>query len=89
MSKRALVVDYGLGNIMSVTRALTVCGADVHLSSAASDIASAERVVIPGVGAFADGMQGLRENGLVEPLREYAKSGRPILGICLGMQLLL
>lgn len=89
MSRSVLVVDYGLGNIMSVTRALTICGADVHLSSSASDFIGAERVIIPGVGAFADGMEGLRRNGLLEPLRNYAESGRPILGICLGMQLLL
>lgn len=85
---QVVVVDYGLGNILSVTRALTVNGADVELSSDPQRISQSERIVIPGVGAFADGMKGLQERGLVEPLREYAKSGRPMLGICLGMQLL-
>lgn len=84
-----LVVDYGLGNLLSITRALRAVGAaDVAVSGEAASISSAEKVVLPGVGAFGDGMRGLRERGLVEPLREFAKSGRPLLGICLGLQLL-
>lgn len=82
------VVDYGIGNLFSVQRALEHCGASVRVSSDASAIETAERVVLPGVGAFADGMRGLRERGLVEPLRRLASAGRPLLGICLGMQML-
>lgn len=88
MSNRVTVVDYGIGNLFSVGRALEHCGAEIEFSSAPEAIAGAARLVLPGVGAFADGMQGLRDRGLVEPLRAYAASGRPLLGICLGMQML-
>lgn len=82
------VVDYGIGNLFSVQRAFERCGATVTLASDADAIGAAERLVLPGVGAFADGMRGLRERGLVDPLRRYAAGGRPLLGICLGMQML-
>lgn len=82
------IVDYGSGNLLSVTRALERVGATARLSHDAAEIEGAERLLLPGVGAFADGMQGLREQGLSEPLRRYAASGRPLLGICLGMQML-
>jgi glutamine amidotransferase len=82
------VIDYGIGNIFSVSRALEHCGAEVTVSSDPAAIARSPRLVLPGVGAFADGMQGLRERGLLEPIRKYASSGRPLLGICLGMQML-
>jgi imidazole glycerol-phosphate synthase subunit HisH len=83
------LIDYGIGNLFSVTRAFEVCGAEVQLADSASALKSAQRVVLPGVGAFSDGMRGLEERHLVGALREYASSGRPLLGICLGMQLLL
>jgi imidazole glycerol-phosphate synthase subunit HisH len=83
------VVDYGAGNLLSVQRALEKCGATVQFATSAADIASASRLVLPGVGAFADGMAGLRERGLVDELRKFGASGRPMLGICLGMQLLM
>lgn len=82
------VVDYGIGNLYSVQRALQTCGAEVVTTGDPERIARAERLVLPGVGAFADGMQGLRDRGLVAALRSYAASGRPLLGICLGMQML-
>ena len=82
------VVDYGMGNLMSVSRAFEAVGADVRVSGAPAEIEGAERLVLPGVGAFGDGMRGLMERGLVEPIKGYAASGRPLLGICLGMQLL-
>lgn len=82
------VVDYGVGNLYSVQRALESCGAQVELTADPARIAQAQRLVLPGVGAFADGMQGLRERGLVKTLRDFAASGRPLLGICLGMQML-
>ena len=83
-----LVVDYGIGNLYSVRRSLERCGVDVRLSSDPGDFEQASHVVLPGVGAFADGVQGLRQRGLVEPIMRYAASGRPFLGICLGMQML-
>lgn len=82
------LIDYGIGNIFSVSRALEHCGAQVTLSDDPDVIAASPRIVLPGVGAFFDGMSGLRERGLVEPIRQYALSGRPLLGICLGMQML-
>jgi glutamine amidotransferase len=86
---RVTVIDYGIGNLHSVVKALRHEGAEVTVSADRSDVAAAERLVLPGVGAFADGMKGLTERGLVEPIRAYAETGRPLLGICLGMQLLL
>jgi len=83
------VVDYGMGNLFSVSRAVERCGAEVVLTDTAAGIDDAKWLILPGVGAFADGMQGLRSLGLVEPLRRYAASQRPLLGICLGMQMML
>ncbi len=82
------VVDYGSGNLFSVRRALEKCGADVVFVHESAAIGAAERLILPGVGAFADGMAGLRARGLVGALQEFAASGRPMLGICLGMQML-
>lgn len=81
------VIDYGIGNLHSVVKALVREGGDVTVTSRADDVLRAERLVLPGVGAFADGMRGLEERALVEPLVEYARTGRPLVGICLGMQL--
>ncbi len=88
MKPQVIVVDYGVGNLLSVTRALEVRGADVTVTSDPRVVLRAERLVLPGVGAFADGMAGLEERGLVQPIREFAATGKPLLGICLGMQLL-
>ena len=87
--KKVTVIDYGLGNIYSVSRAIEHFGAEVELTDRGEVVLAAERVLLPGVGAFANGMEGLRERNLVAPLREFAASGRPFLGICLGMQMLL
>jgi imidazole glycerol-phosphate synthase subunit HisH len=83
-----VVVDYGMGNLFSVQRALETAGAQVTITSDASVIVDAAKVILPGVGAFGGGMAGLRERGLIEPLLQYARSGRPLMGICLGMQML-
>ena len=88
MSLSVTVIDYGSGNLLSVTRAFERCGATTIVTQDPAVIANAERLVLPGVGAFADGMQGLREHGLIDPILRYASSGRPLLGICLGMQML-
>jgi glutamine amidotransferase len=83
------IIDYGVGNLYSVKRALEVCGgSNICISSNPSDILDADRVILPGVGAFGDGMLGLKKHNLVEPILTYAALGRPLLGICLGMQLL-
>ena len=83
------VIDYGLGNLLSVQRGFEHCGAKVILTSIPEQIFSAKRVVLPGVGAFGNAMQALNDLGLVEVILELAHRNTPLLGICLGMQLLL
>ena len=89
MQPEATVVDYGMGNVGSVLRALAACGAAPVLSSDPEQIALAARLILPGVGAFRDGMEELERRGLIGPIRGFARSGRPFLGICLGMQMML
>lgn len=88
MSK-VVVIDYGIGNLLSVTRAFEAVGVEVQLTNQHRSIAAADRLVVPGVGAFGDGMRGLHQRDLVDPIREFTTKGRPFLGICLGMQLML
>lgn len=82
------IIDYGLGNLGSVNNAFDRLGIPTIISSSPSQIACAERLVLPGVGAAESGMQGLGNRGLIDVLKKNAASGTPILGICLGMQLL-
>jgi glutamine amidotransferase len=89
MTKPVVIVDYGIGNLFSVTRAFESCGASVRLTTSAEGIEEAERVVLPGVGAFEDGMKGMTQRNQVGPVKRFIERGRPFLGICVGMQLLL
>lgn len=82
------IVDYRAGNLTSVKLAFNALGAETVISSDPEVIRSAERVVFPGVGAAASAMASLRELGLTEAVRDAASSGRPFIGICLGMQIL-
>ena len=82
------LIDYDLGNLRSVEKALAAVGADVRLTSDPEVILAAEKVVLPGVGAFGDGMVGLRRYGLVDIIGEVVARGTPLLGICVGMQVL-
>ena len=82
-----VIVDYGMGNLRSVQKALERVGGEARVSDRAEDVARAERLVVPGVGAFGDAMRALGERGLVEPIREFVGRGRPVLGICLGLQI--
>ncbi|MEW4527882.1 imidazole glycerol phosphate synthase subunit HisH [Maioricimonas sp. JC845] len=82
------IIDYGMGNLRSVQKAFESLGVDAHICSSPKALADAEKIVLPGVGAFRDAINELRSKGFVEPLREYAASNRPFLGICLGLQLL-
>lgn len=82
------LIDYGIGNLRSVEKALGAVGADVRLTSDADQILAADKVVLPGVGAFGDGMAGLHDRGLVEALKTVVARETPFLGICVGMQLL-
>ncbi|OLD05006.1 MAG: imidazole glycerol phosphate synthase subunit HisH [Chloroflexi bacterium] len=82
------IVDYGVGNIRSVERALVHVGAEVSLTSAPDDLAAADGVVLPGVGAFAPALARLIESGLGSRIVELSRLGKPVLGVCLGYQLL-
>jgi len=85
--KKVVVVDYGLGNLFSLRRALHHIGYETIVSSNPSDIENASYLLLPGVGAFGDGMKNLRERRLTDPIKQFAASGKPLFGICLGMQL--
>ncbi len=82
------IIDYGAGNLRSVQKACELLGATAEITSDASVIANADHVILPGVGAFGDCMQSLHKTGLTDTVIAAAKSGKPFLGICLGMQLL-
>lgn len=82
------IIDYGRSNLLSVQRALAACGAGTRLASSAGDVLAAQMLVLPGVGAFADGMAALERLGLAAAIRQKVLAGTPMLGICLGMQLL-
>jgi glutamine amidotransferase len=88
-SPEVVVIDYGLGNLLSVQRGLEHCGATVVVTADSRQILAARRVVLPGVGAFGNAMQALEQLGLVATIQELASRETPLLGICLGMQLLL
>ena len=83
------IIDYGVGNLRSVGQAFVHVGAEPRLVSTADEVLAADRLVLPGVGAFGRAMEELRARGLIEPIRDYAATNRPLLGICLGMQMML
>lgn len=82
------IVDYGMGNLRSVEKGFEKVGFSAQITDDPRNIATAERLVLPGVGAFRDCMSNLREGGFIDPIKEFVASGRPFLGICLGLQLL-
>ena len=82
------VVDYGVGNLFSLRSSLETIGADVIVTGDADELRRADKIILPGVGAFEDAAAKLRESGLDEVLRAEAAAGKPIMGICLGMQML-
>ena len=82
------IVDYGVGNLFSLKSSFAAIGEEAQVTSDPAAIRAADRVILPGVGAFADAARKLRESGLDEAVREAAKAGKPLMGICLGMQLL-
>jgi glutamine amidotransferase len=83
------IVDYGAGNLRSVRRAVEHAGAEPVVTNDPKIVERADALILPGVGAAADTMANLRRHGLVEPVRDYVASGRPFLGVCLGLQALL
>ena len=82
------IVDYGIGNLRSVEKALQRVGAEARVTADAADLDAAAGIVLPGVGAFGDGMEHLTARQLVDPVLRQVERGKPLLGICLGMQLL-
>lgn len=84
-----VIVDYGAGNLRSVAKAVEAVGASPVVTNDAAALRRADALILPGVGAAADTMKNLRERGLVGPVREYVASGRPFLGVCMGMQALM
>ena len=82
------IVDYNMGNLASVINAFAKVGANATLESDPTKLSQYDKLILPGVGAFGDAMEHLKENGMDKAIIEYAKLGKPLLGICLGMQLL-
>jgi imidazole glycerol-phosphate synthase subunit HisH len=82
------VIDYGMGNLGSVANALAFLGAPARILNGPEEMAACRALILPGVGAFGDCMANLRQRGYVEPLREWMAADRPLLGLCLGLQVL-
>lgn len=82
------IIDYGAGNLMSVKKALDYIGAENEITMDKDKILSASHIILPGVGSFGDAMKSMESRGLVETVKAAARSGKPFLGICLGLQLL-
>jgi imidazole glycerol-phosphate synthase subunit HisH len=87
--KAVSIIDYGMSNLLSICRAFEHVGATVKILSRPEEISGSDYLVLPGVGAFPDGMNELNQRGLTGPIRQFAETGKPLLGICLGMQMLL
>jgi glutamine amidotransferase len=88
-NKKVTIVDYGIGNLLKVSRAIGAAGGDAIITSDPNHIRSAERLILPGVGSFPHGMEGLHSMDLLEPIDQFQLTERPFLGICLGMQMML
>lgn len=86
---KIVIIDYGVGNLRSLVRAFEHFGTDVSISEESSDLISADGLVLPGDGSFLSGIDGLMVRGLTGSIKKFAKIGKPILGICLGAQILL
>lgn len=82
------IIDYGVGNLFSLTSSFKYVGADIVVTSDPNQIKKAEKIILPGVGAFGDAIKKLKDTGLDKIVIEEAKNGKPLMGICLGMQLL-
>src|SRR5690349_1042755 len=87
--KKVSIIDYGMGNLLSITRAFEKVGAAVEHAQSPEQILGADYLVLPGVGAFPDGMRELNTRGYAEAIRQFADGGKPFLGVCLGMQMML
>lgn len=88
MNNKITIIDYGMGNLYSVVNAFKALGAEPIVTSDVEEIRNAEKILLPGVGAFGDCMTNLEKSGLIPVIKEALNSGKPFLGICLGMQVL-
>ena len=88
MSDKIIIIDYGVGNLYSVSKAVAALGAEPVITSDEAVIAAAEKVILPGVGAFGDCMANLEKSGLIPVIRQHMDQGKPLLGICVGLQIL-
>lgn len=86
--RKVTIIDYGLGNVYSIQQACQYVGANSVLCISAKDVKDADALILPGVGAFGDAMKDLNDLGLRQAVIDFAKTGKPIMGVCLGMQLL-
>jgi glutamine amidotransferase len=86
--KKVIIIDYNLGNLFSVVQACDVAGIHAKISNKKNEIEQADAIIIPGVGAFKQAMNNLNDFDLVNTIKNFAKSGKPVFGICLGLQLL-
>ncbi len=82
------IIDYGMGNLSSVAKALRSHGLDVRISNKALDISTADGLILPGVGAFGEAMRNIEKHSLIDPIKKHVGSGKPFLAICLGLQLI-
>ena len=89
MSRTITIADYGVGNLYSVRSALEHCGATHVMAKTYDEVITADRLLLPGVGAFGDSMKSMHRRGMFDAVRDFAAKERPLLGICLGMQMLL
>lgn len=89
VKKIVSLIDYGVGNLLSVSRALEECGANVRIIKTPEEILKSDRIILPGVGAFGNCIQELRQRDLEESILEFVAKEKPLLGICVGMQILL
>jgi glutamine amidotransferase len=88
MTRRISIVNYGMGNLRSVQKALAAAGAEAGIVSSSGEIEAADKIILPGIGAFKDAISTLRQTGLADAVVRHIERGRPFLGICLGLQLL-
>lgn len=88
-SPHVAIVDYGLGNLYSINNACLAVGISPIIASSTADLAAADGLVLPGIGAFGDAMAALRQRDLASPIVDHVRAGKPVMGICLGLQLLM
>ena len=89
MKKEVTIIDYGMGNLFNVVRAFERFGCTPNITNDYNIIIKSDRLLLPGVGAFEDGIRDLKDNGLYDAIKEFVQTDRPLFGICLGMQLLM